>query len=231
MRELNYNKNIEILKKEFSETNLLKFDKFIPDYFVEKLYLPASNLNFDEAIKNIEQKVERDWKYHTSFMKIVDIVAELGTCERRKVGAVLVKDRRILATGFNGTPPGSPHCNDEICPGRNAESGSSLSLCAAVHAEENCLLYCAKYGVTVSDSMLYCSCEPCDDCMKLVETVGIKMVVFKHPYPTKMSALRKYFKAITISFADLAKEYETFCMGRLTFDPEIKFAEQSGCLS
>ncbi|MEW5822490.1 MAG: dCMP deaminase family protein [Cyanobacteriota bacterium] len=217
MKKINYKENIELLKCHFNKTDNCTLDDFIPGYYKEQLYLPSNELDIDLAVKNIETKLQRDWLYHTSFMNIVDIVAQLGTCSRRKVGAVLVRSRRILATGFNGTPPGSPHCNDEICPGRNAPSGSDLSLCSAVHAEENCLIYCAKYGVSASGAFLYVSCEPCDDCMKLVETVGITHVIYKQAYPTKMSALRKYFKAKTLSMEDLAAEYSKFCQGRIKF--------------
>ncbi|MGD9580827.1 MAG: cytidine/deoxycytidylate deaminase family protein [Vampirovibrionia bacterium] len=217
MKETNYSNNLVKISEKFTNTDNLSIEKYIPDYFKQELYLPTEQVNFDLAVTNIENKLQRDWKYHSSFMKIVDVVSELGTCERRKVGAVLVRNRRILATGFNGTPPGSPHCNDEICPGRHAPSGSSLSLCAAVHAEMNCLVYCARYGVSASDATLYVSCEPCDDCMKLIETVGINYVFFNLPYPTKMSALRKYFKAKCISMSDLAKEYTEFCQNRINF--------------
>lgn len=213
-----YDDNLLKLSEYYKDTTLLQLQNFIPDYSLPLLNLPSNELDINSIVHNIDHKVQRDWLYHTSFMQIVDIVSGLGTCERRKVGAVLVRNRRILATGFNGTPPGAPHCNDEICPGKNAPSGSSLSLCSAVHAEENCIVYCARYGVSAVDSVLYCSCEPCDDCMKLVETVGIKRVIFNEPYPTKMSALRKYFKAVCISLDDLKQEYTTFSMGRLTFN-------------
>jgi dCMP deaminase len=222
VKEQNYKENLERISTQFTETPLLKLNDYIPGYFKQNLYCPGTQLNFDDAIRNIENKVERDWLYHLSFLKIVDVVSNLGTCSRRKVGAVLVRDRRILATGFNGTPPGSPHCNDEICPGRKAESGSDLSLCAAVHAEENCLLYCARYGVAVSNSILYVSCEPCDDCMKLVETVGITKVIYRKAYPTKMSALRKYFQAVSVSLQDLADQYSTFTQQRCTFPLEVE---------
>lgn len=220
LKQQNYNENIEIIRKKFTETKYCTLEKFIPDYCTAELSLPTSEVNFEQAIENVENKLQRDWMYHMSFQKIVNVVAKLGTCSRRQVGAVLVKNRRILATGFNGTPPGAPHCNDEICPGRHAPSGSSLSLCAAVHAEENCFLYCAKYGVSAEGSTLYVSCEPCDDCMKLVETVGVKQVIFREPYPTKMSALRKYFKAQSIMLSDLSKDYEEFCRGRVKFSFE-----------
>ena len=204
------------LQEHFCETENLKIENFLPQYTL--VNLSSNKITVDLVVEDIRKKIERDWLYHISFLKIVDVVSELGTCSRRKVGAVLTRDRRILATGFNGTPPGAPHCNEEICPGKNAPSGTNLSLCAAVHAEENCLLYCAKYGVIASDSVLYCSCEPCDDCMKLVETVGIKMVVYRQPYPTKMSALRKYYKAKTICIDDLLKEYKIFSKNNVSFN-------------
>ena len=215
-----YQENLNTIKQHFHETENLQISNFIPDYCEKDLYLDPSSFDYKTMVERVEEKIKRSWLYHKSFLNIVDIVAKLGTCSRRQVGAVLVRNRRILATGFNGTPPGSPHCNDEICPGRNAPSGSSLSLCAAVHAEENCLLYCAKYGVSAADSDLYCSCEPCDDCMKLLETVGIKQVIYYKPYPTKMSALRKYFKAKSISVDELITEYTTLCNGRVKFSTE-----------
>lgn len=217
MKQQNIEQNLIKLRPYFCDNDLLMLDNYIPEYFYDQLCLPTSELDFDKAVKNVDIKLKRDWLYHTSFMTIVDVVSKLGTCSRRQVGAVLVRDRRILATGFNGTPPGAPHCNDEICPGRKATSGSDLSLCAAVHAEENCLLYCAKYGTSASGSSLYCSCEPCDDCMKLVETVGIKTVIYGQPYPTKMSALRQYFKAKCYSLDDLSKLYSSFIKNRAEF--------------
>lgn len=212
-----YPENIAKLAEHFHDTDELKFENFVPDYMLKCLDKYCDGLNTEEALNNIYEKVKRDWLYHTSFMDIVDTVANLGTCSRRKVGAVLVRNRRILATGFNGTPPGSPHCNDEICPGRNAPSGTSLSLCAAVHAEQNCLLYCSRFGISSDNAILYCSCEPCDTCIKMAETAGIKRVIFRQPYPTKMDALRKYLAVKTISIEALSQAYSDFTKGKIDF--------------
>lgn len=120
--------------------------------------------------------------WNTYFMNIARAVAERSDCERSKVGAVVVKDRRIRATGYNGAPSGAPGC--ATCPRRlsGVEPRSSYSegagRCVAVHAEANALLYCDREDLI--GATLYITREPCPDCWKLIWATGIESVV----YPT-----------------------------------------------
>ena len=99
-----------------------------------------------------------DWDNY--FMKIAEIVSERSTCLRRKVGAVLVKEKRILATGYNGAPTGLPHCEEVGCVRQklNIPSGERHELCRGLHAEQNAILQAAYHGVSIKGSKLYITC-------------------------------------------------------------------------
>lgn len=103
-----------------------------------------------------------------------------ATCPRRHVGCLLVdSSNRTLSTGYNGPPSGSPHCTEHPCPGAGLPSGSGLSLCEAIHAEANALLYCPD--VRLIDTC-YCTTAPCLDCVKLLLGTGCRRIVFAQPY-------------------------------------------------
>jgi len=113
------------------------------------------------------------------FLDIAAVTATRATCLRKQVGAVLVRDNRIIATGYNGSPPGEPHCSDP-------ETGCLIenSHCVrTVHAEINALLYAAKDGVSVDGATLYCTITPCAVCMKLLRTAGVKSYIWREDYP------------------------------------------------
>jgi dCMP deaminase len=128
------------------------------------------------------------------FMEIATLVSKRSTCLRRKVGAVLVKERRILATGYNGTPTKITHCWDTGClrAKLNIPSGERHELCRGLHAEQNVLLQAALYGISLRDSALYCTNQPCLICAKMLINAGIKEVVTKGDYPDKMA--REFLK-------------------------------------
>jgi len=123
------------------------------------------------------------------FLQIAKIVAKRSTCLRRKVGALLVKNRRILATGYNGTPSGITHCDVTGCLREklNIPSGERHELCRGLHAEQNALLQAALYGVSVKDSILYITNQPCIICTKMIINAGIKEIVVENGYPDKMA--------------------------------------------
>ncbi len=123
------------------------------------------------------------------FMKIAHLVAERSTCLRRKVGAVLVKDKRILATGYNGAPSGLAHCLDIGClrQKNNVPSGQRHELCRGVHAEQNCLCQAAKYGISVEGATIYCTNFPCVICAKMLINAGIKKICYAEGYPDELS--------------------------------------------
>ena len=128
-----------------------------------------------------------DWD--TYFMRIAQLVSERSTCLRRKVGAVIVKDRRILTTGYNGTPTGITHCEVVGClrTKLNVPSGERHELCRGLHAEQNALLQAALYGISLKGATLYCTNQPCIICAKMLINAGIKEIVIKEGYPDKLA--------------------------------------------
>ncbi len=119
------------------------------------------------------------------FMAIVDDVATRSTCCRRKVGAILVKDKRVIATGYNGGPTGLAHCLDIGCLRQklNIPSGQQHELCRGVHAEQNAIIQAARYGVHTDGSILYCTTQPCAQCTKMLLNAGVTEIVFREGYP------------------------------------------------
>lgn len=115
------------------------------------------------------------------FLRIASVVASRGTCRRRRVGAILVDSRRhIIATGYNGTPAGFPHCLDHECPGARSVSGTHLDGCFAIHAEANALLQCSD--VSRIDTC-YSTASPCISCTKLLLNTGCRRICFLEEYP------------------------------------------------
>ncbi|MBD3264357.1 MAG: cytidine deaminase [Candidatus Omnitrophica bacterium] len=123
------------------------------------------------------------------FMKVAYLVCERATCLRRKVGAVLVKDRQILATGYNGAPMGIRHCEVTGCLRLElgVPSGERHEICRGLHAEQNVLLQAARHGISVRDSVLYITNAPCIICAKMIVNAGIKEVIIADSYPDKMA--------------------------------------------
>ena len=128
-----------------------------------------------------------DWD--TYFMQIAHIVAQRSTCLRRKVGAVIVKDKRILTTGYNGAPSGITHCEVTGCLREklNVPSGQRHELCRGLHAEQNALLQAALHGISLKGATLYCTNQPCIICAKMLINAGIKEIVFGDGYPDELS--------------------------------------------
>jgi dCMP deaminase len=119
------------------------------------------------------------------FMSIAQVVASRSNCVKRKVAALIVKDRRIISTGYNGTPRGTKNCNEGGCPRCNslAKSGSSLEECFCSHGEENAITQAAYHGTSLKGSTLYSTFSPCLLCTKMIINSGISEVVFNHEYP------------------------------------------------
>jgi dCMP deaminase len=123
------------------------------------------------------------------FLEIARIVSKRSTCLRRKVGALIVKDRRILATGYNGTPSGIRHCAEVGCLRAKLKipSGQRHELCRGLHAEQNVLLQAALYGISLRDSSLYITNQPCIICAKMIINAGVREVVIAGSYPDRMA--------------------------------------------
>ncbi|MGH9414602.1 MAG: deaminase [Terriglobales bacterium] len=126
------------------------------------------------------------------FMRIARIVALRSNCVKRKVAAIIVRDRRIVSTGYNGTPRGVRNCNQGGCPRCNslAASGTRLDECVCSHGEENAIVQAAYHGIAIKDAVLYSTLSPCLQCTKMIINAGIREVIFNAQYPLAEAAQR-----------------------------------------
>ncbi|MDY3723894.1 MAG: cytidine/deoxycytidylate deaminase family protein [Candidatus Borkfalkiaceae bacterium] len=147
-------------------------------------------------------------KWDKRFLEMAELVATWSSCyqENRQVGAVIVKDKRIMTTGYKGAPSGIMSCKTRgECLRRkmNVASGTKLELCYAVHAEQNAIAQAAKLGVSVDGATLYCTHQPCVICCKMIINSGIKRVVYRYGYPDEFSI--KLFAEAGISVEQMDK--------------------------
>ena len=124
------------------------------------------------------------------FMSIAKMVAQRSTCLRRQVGAVIVKDKRILATGYNGAPMGLRHCEETGCLRQEASipSGTRHELCRGLHAEQNAIIQAAYHGISIAGATLYCTNRPCVICSKMLINAGIKKIIYEEGYDDPLAA-------------------------------------------
>lgn len=145
------------------------------------------------------------------FISLVKAVAERSTCDRGKTGAIVVKEKRVLTTGYAGSPPGMPHCDEVGHDLRKVidEEGNIAQHCVrTIHAEQNALIQAAKFGISLQDATIYCKMTPCNVCAKLIATVGIKRVVAEKDYHASKEAKELFANAgiaLTILNADVEK--------------------------
>ena len=126
------------------------------------------------------------------FMGIAKMVAMRSNCVKRKVAAVIVKDKRIISTGYNGTPRGTKNCSDGGCPRCNgfSESGKNLEECLCSHGEENAIVQASYHGISIKDSIIYTTFSPCLLCTKMIINAGIKEVIYNVDYPMAETPMR-----------------------------------------
>lgn len=161
----------------------------------------------DGSLEDLHQKVlevvsrvlgnskRPDWDEY--FMSIAQVVASRSNCIKRKVAAIIVKDRRIISTGYNGTPRGTRNCNEGGCPRCNAlaQSGTSLEECYCSHGEENAITQAAYHGTSLKGASLYTTFSPCLLCTKMIINAGIIEVVYNHEYPLAGNSLSLLIEA------------------------------------
>lgn len=128
-----------------------------------------------------------DWDQY--FMEIAAVVSKRSTCLRRQVGALIVKNRQIVATGYNGSPVNMAHCEETGCLREQLQvpSGQNHELCRGIHAEQNAVVQAAYHGVSVQGGTLYCTHQPCVVCTKILLNAGISRIVYANPYPDKLA--------------------------------------------
>ncbi|MCF7936728.1 MAG: dCMP deaminase family protein [Synergistales bacterium] len=128
-----------------------------------------------------------DWMEY--FMVIAEVVASRSTCLRRKVGAVIVRDRHIVSTGYNGAPRGVRHCAETGCLREQLgiPSGQRHEICRGAHAEMNAIAQAASTGTSTEGTDLYCTTEPCSFCSKAIINAGIRRLYYAHSYPDELA--------------------------------------------
>lgn len=151
----------------------------------EVKFLSANQNHVNNVLEETKGEFHTDGDSRPSwedyFLRIARDVATRSNCCRRKVGAVIVKDNHIIATGYNGTPAGTTNCFDGGCPrcSGNHKTGEKLDECLCVHAEQNAICQAAKYGNAIDGGHIYITCSPCLTCLKLIINAGINRVVFE----------------------------------------------------
>lgn len=123
------------------------------------------------------------------FMKLAHEVATRTTCLRRAVGAIIVKEKRILTTGYNGAPSGVAHASEVGCLRQQLgiPSGQRHDICRGLHAEQNAIIQAARYGISIAGSSIYITTQPCSTCAKMIINAGIVEVVYQNPYPDELA--------------------------------------------
>ena len=124
------------------------------------------------------------------FMEVAALTSTRSTCIRRQVGAVIVKDKHIIATGYNGAPRGVKHCEERggcLREKMNVPSGERHELCMAVHAEQNAIIQAATLGQSIEGGVIYVTNQPCVICAKMIINAGIKRIVVRDGYPDQLS--------------------------------------------
>ncbi len=129
-------------------------------------------------------------KWNKRFMELTEHIATWSSCLRRQVGAVIVKEKRIMTTGYNGAPAGVNTCVERgecLREKLNIPSGTHAETCYAAHAEQNAIIQAAREGISLKGCVLYCTHQPCVVCAKMIINAGIKEVIYKEGYPDEFS--------------------------------------------
>lgn len=157
---------------------------------------------FQKSIVGLLQEISREQSAHRPtwdeyFMNIAEVAASRSNCLKRHIGAIIVRDKQIISTGYNGTPKGIKNCNEGGCPRCNdfADSGSRLDECICVHAEENAIVQAACNGTSIKGGILYTTFCPCSYCAKSIINAGIKEVVYREAYVMDHVAHRLFDEA------------------------------------
>lgn len=128
--------------------------------------------------------MENRQSWDSFFMDLAFFWAQRSTCTRRKVGAIAVRDKRVIASGYNGAAAGHSHCTPQTCirTVKNIPSGQQLEVCRAIHAEQNLIVQAAQTGISLKNCDVYCTTMPCHTCLKLLLNVGVSFIYFAGNY-------------------------------------------------
>jgi len=154
----------------------------------------------DNIIEQIQQRGRPSWDEY--FLKMAFLVAERSTCLRHQVGAIIIKDRHVLTTGYNGAARNIDDCLKLGCLRNqlNIPSGERHEICRAIHAEQNAIIQAGVHGVTIDGGTLYCTHSPCIICAKMIVNAGIKRVVMCGEYPDNFNLVMDLFQQAQVQF-------------------------------
>jgi dCMP deaminase len=176
--------------------NLIAVESMADETLTNDGSLDQLHEQIDRLISKLLQGVKRpDWDHY--FMDIAKVVASRSNCIKRKVAAIIVRDKRVISTGYNGTPRGTRNCNEGGCPRCNslAVSGTKLDECLCSHGEENAIVQASYHGVSLKDATIYSTFAPCLMCAKMIINSGIREVIFNMEYPLNESAFKLFEEA------------------------------------
>jgi len=169
--------------------------------------------NVREYLQSLEWSEKPDMResWDLYFMRIAFLVRERSTCVHRKVGALIVKDNRILATGYNQPPSGFPHCDVIGCirDDLGIPSGSNQEICYALHAEQNAIVQAAKFGISTDGATMYVTHKPCSLCARLIINAGICRVVYSLDYPDPLADFLFKITGVKTEMLELPGEGES----------------------
>jgi dCMP deaminase len=176
--------------------NLVKVELMADETLVNDGPLSKLYPQIDQLLKKLLKEVQRpSWDEY--FMNIAKVVASRSNCMKRKVAAIIVRDKRVISTGYNGTPRGTRNCNEGGCPRCNnlAASGTALDECLCSHGEENAIVQASYHGVSLKDAIIYTTFAPCLQCTKMIINSGIHEVIYNMDYPLNESSFRLFQEA------------------------------------
>jgi dCMP deaminase len=176
--------------------NLIAVESMADERLSNEGTLEQLHERVDHLMSKLLQETKRpDWDEY--FMNIAKVVASRSNCIKRKVAAIIVRDKRVISTGYNGTPRGTRNCNEGGCPRCNsmAVSGTKLDECLCSHGEENAIVQASYHGVSLKDAVIYSTFAPCLMCAKMIINSGIREVVFNMEYPLNESAFKLFDEA------------------------------------
>ena len=176
--------------------NLIEVERLADQVLINDGSLEDLHPKIDAMVSRLLSNLRRPgWDQY--FMDIAKVVASRSNCMKRKVAAVIVRDKRIVSTGYNGTPRGTRNCNEGGCPRCNsmAASGTGLDECLCSHGEENAIVQASYHGASLKDATIYSTFAPCLMCAKMILNSGIKEVVYNLEYPLNDTAFRLFKEA------------------------------------
>jgi dCMP deaminase len=176
--------------------NLVKVELMADHSLINDGTLDQLYPHIDELLLRLLKEIQRpSWDEY--FMNIAKVVASRSNCIKRKVAAIIVKDKRVVSTGYNGTPRGTRNCNEGGCPRCNsfAASGTNLEECLCSHGEENAIVQASYHGVPLKDAIIYTTFAPCLQCAKMIINSGIREVIYNMDYPLNGTAFQLFSEA------------------------------------